>query len=202
MHYPNEASNIVTTANEIHVPTGVPVRIHGTSRDVIHSFWAPNMQGKRDLMPGYENDYDPGGSARASGAASAPSSAARSTPIWAFYVIADRLDKFAHWMTCTGCSDAPAPTTPQTTMASRCSSRTPASCATPFAAPPAREVGPDLTHLASRDTIAAGALPNTIGNLAGWITNPQSIKPGVRMPPNPMPGSDLQDLLAYLETLR
>jgi cytochrome c oxidase subunit 2 len=62
--------------------------------------------------------------------------------------------------------------------------------------------GPDLTHLASRATIAAGTLPNTIGNLGGWIANPQSIKPGSRMPPNPLPAQDLQDLLAYLETLR
>jgi cytochrome c oxidase subunit 2 len=63
-------------------------------------------------------------------------------------------------------------------------------------------VGPDLTHLASRSTIAAGMLPNTPGNLAGWILNPQSLKPGCRMPPNAMPGQDLQDLLVYLETLR
>jgi cytochrome c oxidase subunit 2 len=56
--------------------------------------------------------------------------------------------------------------------------------------------------VASRSTIAAGELPNTIGNLGGWISNPQSIKPGCRMPPNQLSGSDLQDLLAYLETLR
>jgi cytochrome c oxidase subunit 2 len=63
-------------------------------------------------------------------------------------------------------------------------------------------VGPDLTHLASRSTIAAGTLPNSIGNLAGWILNAQSIKPGCRMPPNQISGPDLQDLLAYLETLK
>jgi cytochrome c oxidase subunit II len=63
-------------------------------------------------------------------------------------------------------------------------------------------VGPDLTHLASRETIAAGTLPNNIGNLAGWVTNPQAIKPGNRMPPNPMNSEDLQALLAYLQTLR
>ena len=57
VHYPNdEPYKIVETANEIHLPVGVPVRIHGTSRDVIHSFWAPNVQGKRDLMPGYDTD--------------------------------------------------------------------------------------------------------------------------------------------------
>jgi cytochrome c oxidase subunit 2 len=63
-------------------------------------------------------------------------------------------------------------------------------------------VGPDLTHLASRLTIAAGTLPNTRGNLAGWIVNPQSIKPGTRMPPNQLQPADLQALLAYLESLK
>jgi cytochrome c oxidase subunit 2 len=63
-------------------------------------------------------------------------------------------------------------------------------------------LGPDLTHVASRSTIAAGTLINNTGNLAGWISNAQSIKPGCRMPPNPMSGTDLNDLVAYLETLR
>ena len=63
-------------------------------------------------------------------------------------------------------------------------------------------VGPDLTHLASRSTIAAGMLPNTSAILAGWITERATLKPGSRMPPNQISGPDLQDLLAYLETLR
>lgn len=63
-------------------------------------------------------------------------------------------------------------------------------------------VGPDLTHLASRATIAAGTLANTAGNLGGWILNPQSIKPGCRLPPNQLSRTDLQDLLAHLETLQ
>jgi cytochrome c oxidase subunit 2 len=63
-------------------------------------------------------------------------------------------------------------------------------------------VGPNLTHLASRRTIAAGTLPNTRGHLAGWIVDPQQIKPGVRMPPNALAPGDLQALLAYLESLR
>src|SRR3954453_7815393 len=62
--------------------------------------------------------------------------------------------------------------------------------------------GPGLRPLSSRENIAAGTLPNNIGNLAGWITNPQAIKPGNQMPPNPMNSEDLQALLAYLQTLR
>ena len=62
-------------------------------------------------------------------------------------------------------------------------------------------VGPDLTHLASRRMIAAGTMPNTRGNLAGWILNPQNIKPGSKMPPTLLGSDDLRSLLAYLETL-
>ena len=68
--------------------------------------------------------------------------------------------------------------------------------------PAGSRVGPDLTHLAGRLTLAAGTLPNTRGNLAGWIVDPQRIKPGVRMPPNALAPDDLQALLAYLESLQ
>jgi cytochrome c oxidase subunit 2 len=63
-------------------------------------------------------------------------------------------------------------------------------------------IGPPLTHIASSYTLAAGTLKNTRGNLAGWIVDPQRIKPGVRMPPNDLSGSELQALLSYLETLK
>src|SRR5690606_36640088 len=63
------------------------------------------------------------------------------------------------------------------------------------------ELGPDLTHLASRRTLAAGTVPNNRGNLGGWIVAPQSIKPGSLMPATEMTGPQLQALLAYLETL-
>jgi cytochrome c oxidase subunit II len=63
-------------------------------------------------------------------------------------------------------------------------------------------VGPDLTHLASREMIAAETLPNTPGALAGWIVDPQRIKPGNRMSPNPLQPDDLQALISYLQTLK
>jgi cytochrome c oxidase subunit 2 len=64
------------------------------------------------------------------------------------------------------------------------------------------KLGPDLTHLASRRTIAAGMFPNNRGHLGGWIADPQSLKPGVNMPANALPPDELQALLAYLETLK
>jgi cytochrome c oxidase subunit 2 len=68
--------------------------------------------------------------------------------------------------------------------------------------PAAGEVGPDLTHLASRLTLAAGSLENNPGNLGGWILDPQHLKPGALMPPTPLSGQELQELLAYLNGLK
>jgi len=75
-------------------------------------------------------------------------------------------------------------------------------CHTVAGTPAAGRAGPDLTHLAGRATIAAGTLANTRGNLAGWILDPQAIKPGAYMPPNPLAPPDLHAVVAYLETLR
>jgi cytochrome c oxidase subunit 2 len=64
------------------------------------------------------------------------------------------------------------------------------------------QIAPDLTHIAARETLGAGTLPNTPENLAAWIVNPQGVKPGNQMPPNTLPPDDLQALVAYLGTLR
>ncbi len=201
--YPNaEADKIIQTANEIHVPTGLPIRIHGTSRDVIHSFWVPNAQGKRDLIPGYQNDLmlqvDQPGRWRGQCAEFCGEQHAHMS----FYVVAESPAKFGTWLNAQQ-QDAPTPTTPQAMHGQQVFlTHACVMCHAIQGTTANARMGPDLTHLASRSTIAAGTLPNTVGNLGGWILNAQGIKPGVRMPPNQMSGSDLQDLLAYLETLR
>jgi cytochrome c oxidase subunit II len=203
VQYPNdEADKTVVTANEIHVPLGVPLRIHGTSRDVIHSFWAPNVQGKRDLMPGYDTDVmmqvDQPGRWRGQCAEYCGEQHAHMS----FYMVAESGTQFKQWLEQQAQSSV-APSNPQTTRGQQVFlSHACVMCHTIRGTPAGSRVGPDLTHVASRSTIAAGALPNTIGNLGGWILNAQSIKPGCRMPPNHMTGSELQDLLAYLETLK
>jgi cytochrome c oxidase subunit 2 len=203
VQYPNaEPYKMVTTANEIHLPVGVPIRIHGTSRDVIHSFWAPNVQGKRDLMPGYETDVmmqiDKPGRWRGQCAEYCGLQHAHMS----FYMVAESEDDFNKWLATQAQSAVP-PSNAQTVRGQEVFlSRSCVMCHSIGGTTASSHVGPNLTHLASRATIAAGMLPNTAGNLAGWILNPQSLKPGSRMPPNPMPGQDLQDLLAYLETLR
>ncbi len=203
VQYPNnEAYKIVETANEIHLPVGVPIRIHGTSRDVIHSFWAPNVQGKRDLMPGYETEVmmqvDQPGRWRGQCAEYCGEQHAHMS----FYMVAESEKDFEQWLHDEAQSSV-VPNNPQTLHGQQIFlTHACVMCHTIRGTTAGSHVGPDLTHLASRSTIAAGMLPNNAGNLGGWILNAQALKPGCRMPPNQMSGADLQDLLAYLETLR
>jgi cytochrome c oxidase subunit 2 len=204
VQYPNDVApyRIVTTANEIHVPVGTPIRIHGTSRDVIHSFWAPNIQGKRDLLPGYNTDVlmqvDREGRWRGQCAEYCGIQHAHMS----FFMIAQSQKDFDNWLTSQAQSSV-SPANVQTAHGQQVFlTHACVLCHTIRGTTAGSRVGPDLTHLASRSTIAAGMLPNTIGNLGGWILNPQALKPGSRMPPNQISGPDLQDLLAYLETLR
>ena len=203
VRYPNsEAYKIVEAANEIHVPVGVPIRFRGTSTDVIHSFWAPNVNGKRDLMPGYTAEFvwqvDKPGRWRGQCAEFCGEQHAHMS----FEMVAEPKDVFELWLA-DQAKSAPAPVTPETIHGQQVfMSHACVMCHTIRGTSAGSRVGPDLTHLASRATIAAGTLPNTKGNLGGWILNAQSVKPGCRMPPNQMSGTELQDLLAYLETLQ
>jgi len=201
--YPNtQADQTVTTANEIHIPVGVPVVINSTSRDVIHSFWAPNIHGKRDLLPGYNTavwiQADQEGRFRGQCAEFCGHQHAH----MAFFIVAESPEKFQAWLQ-QQVKPAADPTDPLAKRGQQIfTTRTCVMCHTIRGTDAGSRVGPELTHLASRETIAAGTLPNNVGNLAGWILDPQAIKPGNRMPPNPMTSEDLQALLAYLQTLR
>jgi cytochrome c oxidase subunit 2 len=190
------------TANEIHIPTGRPVVFKVTSRDVIHSFWAPNLHGKRDLIPGYVTaiwlQADRPGIYRGQCAEFCGLQHAH----MAFEIVAESDGDFERWL---NAERQPAPE-PQTDaeqrgravfLIGRCSV-----CHSIRGTSAFGTLGPDLTHLASRNTLAAGTLPNTRGHLAGWVVDSQTIKPGNRMPPNVLPPDDLSSLIAYLEILR
>jgi cytochrome c oxidase subunit II len=196
------AQNWATTANEIHIPTGRPVALELRSTDVIHSFWPPNLSQKRDLIPGNVNSLwfqaDTPGVYRGQCLEHCGLQHAK----MGFLVIADRPDSFASWL--AGQRDTALTPTDSLTqrgqevfLSSSC-----VMCHAISGTPAGSRIGPDLTHLASRRTIAAGTLPNTRGNLAGWIVDPQRIKPGTRMPPNQLDPADLHALLAYLESLK
>ena len=203
VHYEDTLpSRRVTTANEIHVPVGRNVRLKLRSTDVIHSFWAPNLHGKTDLIPGHHNvtwfRVDEPGIYRGKCAEFCGFQHAKMN----FLVIAEEPARFAAWLAQQR-RPALAPTDSlrrrgqEVFLAGAC-----VMCHTIRGTPAGGRLGPELTHLASRRTIAAGTLPNRRGYLAGWIVDAQSIKPGVRMPPNQIPAQDLDALLAYLESLR
>jgi cytochrome c oxidase subunit 2 len=196
------AQNWVTTANEIHIPVGRPVAVELRSTDVIHSFWPPNLSQKRDLIPGNVNSLqlraDTPGVYRGQCLEYCGLQHAK----MAFLVIAERPDSFASWLARQR-DTAMTPTDELTRRGQEVFlSSTCVMCHAISGTPAGSRIGPDLTHLASRRTIAAGTLPNTRGNLAGWILDPQRIKPGTRMPPNQLEPADLHALLAYLESLK
>jgi cytochrome c oxidase subunit 2 len=196
------ASNIVQTANEIHIPVGQLVKFRLMADDVIHSFWVPNLSGKKDLIPGHEIiltfQADRAGEFRGQCAEFCGYQHAH----MAFTIVAEPPDKFYEWMNQQRATSVQ-PTNDTELHGQQVFLHGPCvMCHTIRGTDAAASVAPELTHLASRKTIAAGTLLNTRGHLAGWITNSQEIKPGNHMPPVPLSPEDLQALLAYLESLK
>ncbi len=201
--YPNpQADQTVTTANEIHVPVNTPVVILTNSSDVIHSFWAPGITGKRDLLPGYSSAFwfkiEQPGTYRGQCAEFCGLQHAH----MGFSVIAQSVEDFQSWQQ-QQLKPAAEPSNDETSRG-RAVFLTHAClmCHTIRGTDAGSHFGPDLTHIASRNMIAAETLPNTRGALAGWILDPQRIKPGAEMAPNSLSPDDLQALLAYLQTLQ
>jgi cytochrome c oxidase subunit 2 len=195
-------SRRVVTANELHVPVHRPVVLKVTSRDVIHSFWVPQLQGKRDLIPGYTTAIwlkaDQPGIYRGQCAEFCGLQHAH----MAFDVVAEPEPDFERWL--DGMRQAaPAPHTDAERrghdlfMTRRC-----AACHTVAGTTAHGQVAPDLTHVATRRTIGAGTLPNTPAHLADWVRDPQASKPGNQMPPNPLSADEVGALLSYLQLLK
>jgi cytochrome c oxidase subunit II len=201
--YPDpQADQTVTTANEIHVPVGKRVVILTNSADVIHSFWAPSINGKRDLLPGYSSAFwfqiDQPGVYHGQCAEFCGLQHAH----MGFSIVAEGEDAFSQWKA-QQLKPAQDPTE-LVTVHGRDVFLTHACvmCHTIRGTDAGSRLGPDLTHIASRQMIAAETLPNTPGALAGWIVDPQRIKPGNQMSPNPLQPDDLQALITYLQTLK
>jgi cytochrome c oxidase subunit II len=197
-----QPSNRITTANEITIPVGVPVNLLLESPDVIHSLWIPNLHGKRDLIPGKKTSFvikaDRAGVFRGQCAEFCGQQHAK----MALWVNAVSRDQYAQWAEAQR-KPSKIPSDPvlrkgqDVFMASPCPL-----CHTIAGTPASGKTAPDLTHFASRRSIAAGTLPNRRGYLAGWILDPQHIKPGSFMPPMALEKGDVEPLVAYLESLR
>ena len=190
------------TANEIHLPLRRPVAVKVESRDVVHSFWIPNLQGKRDLIPGMPTTIwlqaDRAGPLRGQCAEFCGLQHAK----MAFDVVVEPEADFERWLDSVR-APAVEPTRPleargrEVFTTERCGR-----CHTIRGTEANGQVGPDLTHVGSRQTIASGSLINSPAHRREWIANPQAVKPGNQMPPTPLDDDRMAALVAYLGMLR
>ena len=193
----------VVTATDLHIPVQQPVRFTLRSADVQHSFWVPRLAGKTDLLPPrvnhmWFNAKEPGFySAQCAELCGIQHAQMR------FYVVAQPQAEFDAWV--RGQQAAPAQPAGgdaqrglQAIISGGC-----IACHTIEGTIASAQVGPNLTHVASRSSLAGGILENTPENLARWLRNPQDVKVGNLMNlPRPLTEDEIRDLVAYLSTLR
>lgn len=192
--YPNGA----VTSTEIHIPVGERVRVKLTSADVIHSFWVPELQVKLDQIPGRVNELSlqadqPG---RYRGQCAEYCGLQHANMI--FTVVAEPREVFDAWV--AGEAEPAAAGGSRgldVFLDNSC-----VGCHTVRGTEADADLGPDLTHLASRSTLGSAILPNTRENLARLITDPQGVKPGVTMPPTSLTDNELDALLDFLQQLK
>ena len=192
----------IVTANELHVPVGVPLRFELTSDDVLHGFWVPQFGWKRYNVPGMTNliELTVDEEGRYEGACAeyclGPHAWMR------ILVIAEPRDRFDAWVR-TLQQPPPPPTDAlaqrgrQIFLANTC-----VNCHAVEGTGATGDVGPNLTYLGLRSILGAGVVANTPENLARFILNAQEVKPAVRMPRYSFTPDELDALVAYLEGLR
>jgi cytochrome c oxidase subunit II len=195
-------SNIVTTANEIHIPVGRTVQLRLQSSDVIHSFWVPNLHGKRDLVTGSPVII----TLRANRAGTFQGQCAEFCGLqhakMKLAVVAEPSDQFDSWIKAQSQLAAIPTTDNQKHGYATFMNLTCVMCHNISGTPASGMTAPDLSHVASRPKIAGHSLENTRSNLAQWIVDPQHFKPGVRMPQHSLATQDVNALVDYLESLR
>lgn len=192
----------VELANELHLPVGEPVDVHLRSADVIHSFWVPSLGGKLDVMPGRGTRLTlrPTRVGRFNGVCA--EYCGDSHALMAFAVVVEPRGDFDRWLAAQA-APAREPAEPlaargrEVFVASGCGA-----CHALRGTDADGVLGPDLTHVAGRARLAAGALANRPDELARWIAHPAAVKPGAQMPAFGMlPREDLRALAAYLSAL-
>ena len=199
VRYPGTSA---VSANEIHIPIRTRIDLVGTTDDVIHSFWVPALNRKIDLIPGRTNrvllEADRPGIYRGQCAEFCGLQHAHMS----LYVFAEPKAKFRAWLAnmarpARPASGAEARRGEEVFLAEPC-----AACHQVRGTSAHGQIGPDLTHLASRTTLAALTIPNSRRDLSEWVADPQHVKPGNKMPGLTLKPDELKALIAYLESLR
>jgi cytochrome c oxidase subunit 2 len=194
----------VVTADELHIPTGRPIRLHLLSNDVIHSFWVPQLGGKRDVVPGQMNELTLEGFVPGTYLGQCAEFCGLSHANMKFRVMVETPDQFATWQRSE--QGAPAAANQNTSAAAiegaRIFANSPCTTCHRIDGVSKGYIGPDLTHFGTRTTLAGGVLSNTPANVAKWVTDPEAIKPGAQMPRLGLAGEQLNALVAYLESLK
>jgi cytochrome c oxidase subunit 2 len=189
------------TANEIHVPVDTRVNVVATSADVIHSFWVPQLARKIDMIPGRQNRVLLYASRAGSYRGQCAEFCGFQHANMALYVVAQPTASFRTWLANMA---LPVPRPTATTakagqrlfLTSQC-----ASCHQLRGTSAQGTVGPDLTHLATRSTLAGGTIPNDPAHLQAWVSGPQAIKPGNRMPDLGLAPAEVAEIVSYLDSL-
>jgi cytochrome c oxidase subunit 2 len=190
------------TANELRLPLGRPVRLELLAADVIHSFWVPNLAGKQDMIPGRDNTLVFTPAAAGTFRAQCAEFCGLQHAHMALRVVVEPPEDFARWRSGQLAEAAPPRTAEEAAGQRVLEEEACAACHTVRGTSAAGTLGPDLTHVGGRQTIAAGMLPTTRGTLAAWIADPQTIKPGNNMPMVSLTPDQLNAVAAYLASLR
>jgi cytochrome c oxidase subunit 2 len=201
-YLPPNGSEVVL-ANEIRLPIGEPVEFRLDSPDVIHSFWIPSLAGKVDMIPGRVNRLvlTPARTGVFRGACA--EYCGTSHALMAFNVVVEERADFDRWLAAQA-APAQVPGDPtamrgqELFIGNGCGA-----CHTIRGTSAAGVIGPDLTHVGSRLSLAAGSISNEPDSYRRWISHSTNVKPGVLMPPfHMLPPDDLQAIAAYLHNLK
>jgi len=197
-YYPQSG---VLTANEVHIPVGKKLLLRLESNDVIHSFWIPELAGKIDVIPGHINHLWLESDSQGLYLGACAEFCGLQHGNMRLRVIAQTHEQFEAWQK----EQLLVPRTPREQDALRGAElfrkKACMNCHGISGVSAAR-VGPNLTHISSRQTIGAGVLTNNPRNLKRWLINPQKFKPGSLMPDMKLSDSEAEDIVAYLETLK
>ena len=187
-----------TTANELHIPVRTRVDVIGTTADVIHSLWVPELNRKIDVIPGRTNRVLLSADRAGTYLGQCAEFCGEQHAHMELVVVAESRARFRQWLQSQG-TPAASLGGPglQLFLSKGCDD-----CHEIRGTPARTHVGPDLTHVASRATLAAGTIPNDRAHLTAWLRDPQDVKPGTKMPTLPLSQREVATLVTYLEGLR